>query len=242
MTNKVLITGGAQRIGKALVKHFHKIGWKIIFQYRSSKSEAESIKEELNSVRAESCEIIQCDFDDNVSCKFFYKELESKLEGLTSLINNASTFYPKKLSETSHEDWIKLTSSNLYLPIFLSKFCATELIKNKGNIVNIADIHAEQGLKNYTVYTAAKAGLMNFTKSLAKELAPNVLVNSVSPGAILWDVNEPSQDKKNEILASIPMKRIGNENDIVAIINYLLTENTYMTGRNINIDGGKSLG
>ena len=242
MTNKVLITGGAQRIGKALVKHFHKIGWKIIFQYRSSKSEAESIKEELNSVRAESCEIIQWDFDDNVSCKLFYKELESKLEGLTSLINNASTFYPKKLSETSHEDWIKLTSSNLYLPIFLSKFCATELIKNKGNIVNIADIHAEQGLKNYTVYTAAKAGLMNFTKSLAKELAPNVLVNSVSPGAILWDVNEPSQDKKNEILASIPMKRIGNENDIVAIINYLLTENTYMTGRNINIDGGKSLG
>ena len=242
MTNKVLITGGAQRIGKALVKHFHQIGWKIIFQYRSSKSEAESIKEELNSVRAESCEIIQCDFDDNVSCKLFYKELESKLEGLTSLINNASTFYPKKLSETSHEDWIKLTSSNLYLPIFLSKFCSTELIKNKGNIVNIADIHAEQGLKNYTVYTAAKAGLMNFTKSLAKELAPNVLVNSVSPGAILWDVNEPSQDKKNEILASIPMKRIGNENDIVAIINYLLTENTYMTGRNINIDGGKSLG
>ena len=242
MANKVLITGGAQRIGKALVKHFHQIGWKIIFQYRSSKSEAESIKEELNSVRAESCEISQCDFDDNVSCKLFYKELESKLEGLTSLINNASTFYPKKLSETSHEDWIKLTSSNLYLPIFLSKFCATELIKNKGNIVNIADIHAEQGLKNYTVYTAAKAGLMNFTKSLAKELAPNVLVNSVSPGAILWDVNEPSQDKKNEILASIPMKRIGNENDIVAIINYLLTKNTYMTGRNINIDGGKSLG
>ena len=242
MANKVLITGGAQRIGKALVKHFHQIGWNIIFQYRSSKSEAESIKEELNSDRAESCEIIQCDFDDNVSCKLFYEELESKLEGLTSLINNASTFYPKKLSETSHEDWIKLTSSNLYLPIFLSKFCAHELIKNKGNIVNIADIHAEQGLKNYTVYTAAKAGLMNFTKSLAKELAPNVLVNSVSPGAILWDVNEPSENKKNEILASIPMKRIGDENDIVAIINYLLTKNTYMTGRNINIDGGKSLG
>ena len=100
----------------------------------------------------------------------------------------------------------------------------------------------EQGLKNYAVYTAAKAGLMNFTKSLAKELAPNVLVNSVSPGAILWDVNEPSEDKKNEILASIPMKRIGNEKDIVAIIDYLLSKNTYMTGRNINIDGGKSLG
>ena len=213
MADKVLITGGAQRIGKALVNHFHENGWNIIFQYRSSKEEAESIKEKLNSVRAGSVEIIQCD----------------------------STFYPKKLSETSHDDWVKLTSSNLYLPIFLSKFCSAELIKNKGHIINIADIHAEQGLKNYTVYTAAKAGLMNFTKSLEKELAPNVLVNSVSPGAILWDVNEPSEDKKNEILSSIPMRRIGNEKDIVAIIDYLLSKNTYMTGRNINIDGGKSL-
>ena len=242
MANKLLITGGAQRIGKALVKHFHQIGWNIIFQYRSSKDEAESIKEKLNYDRINSCEIIQCDFDDAESCKVFYKELEGKLNGLTSLINNASTFYPKKLSETSHEDWVKLTTSNLYLPIFLSKFCSKELVKNKGSIVNIADIHAEQGLKNYTVYTAAKAGLLNFTKSLAKELAPNVLVNSVSPGAILWDVNEPSEDKKNEILSNIPMKRIGSEKDIVSIIDYLLNLNTYMTGRNINIDGGKSLG
>ena len=242
MVNKLLITGGAQRIGKALVEHFHQVGWNIIFQYRSSKDEAESIKEKLNTERTNSCEIIQCDFDDADSCKAFYQKLESKMNGLTSLINNASTFYPKKLSETSHEDWIQLTTSNLYLPIFLSKFCSKELIKNKGSIVNITDIHAEQGLKNYTVYTAAKAGLLNFTKSLAKELAPNVLVNSVSPGAILWDVNEPSEDKKNEILSNIPMKRIGSEKDIVSIIDYLLTQNTYMTGRNINIDGGKSLG
>ena len=117
MANKALITGGAQRIGKALVKHFHQIGWNIVFQYRSSKSEAESIKNELNSDRAESCEIIQCDFDDNVSCKLFYEELGSKLEGLTSLINNASTFYPKKLSETSHDDWVKPVSyTHLTLP------------------------------------------------------------------------------------------------------------------------------
>jgi len=242
MVNKLLITGGAQRIGKALVEHFHQVGWNIIFQYRSSKDEAESIKEKLNYERTNSCEIIQCDFDDADSCKAFYEKLEGKMNGLTSLINNASTFYPKKLSETSHEDWIQLTTSNLYLPIFLSKFCSKELIKNKGSIVNLTDIHAEQGLKNYTVYTAAKAGLLNFTKSLAKELAPNVLVNSVSPGAILWDVNEPSEDKKNEILSNIPMKRIGSEKDIVSIIDYLLTQNTYMTGRNINIDGGKSLG
>ena len=109
MADKVLITGGAQRIGKALVNHFHENGWNIIFQYRSSKEEAESIKEKLNSVRAGSVEIIQCDFDDSDSCKIFYEKLEDKLDGLKSLINNASTFYPKKLSETSHDDWVKLT-------------------------------------------------------------------------------------------------------------------------------------
>ncbi len=242
MTNKVFITGGAQRIGKALVKHFHSIGWDVLFQYRSSKSEAENIRESLNNLRPDSCEIIECDFDDKKSCENFYKQLEQRINGLKGLINNASTFYPKKLSDTSHDDWVKLTSSNLYQPIFISKACANELRKNKGSIVNIADIHAEQGLKDYSVYTAAKAGLINFSKSLGKELAPDVLVNSVSPGAILWDVNEPSDEKKDKILGSIPMKRIGNEKDIVSIINYLLTENTYMTGRNINIDGGKSLG
>ena len=242
MTSKVFVTGGAQRIGKALVEHFHSIGWDVLFQYRSSKSEAENIRESLNNLRPGSCEIIECDFDDKKSCENFYKELEQRISDLKGLINNASTFYPKKLSDTSHDDWVKLTSSNLYQPIFISKVCANELKKNKGSIVNIADIHAEQGLRDYSVYTAAKAGLINFSKSLGKELAPEVLVNSVSPGAILWDVNEPSDEKKGEILASIPMKRIGNEKDIVSIINYLLTENTYMTGRNINIDGGKSLG
>lgn len=242
MTSKVFVTGGAQRIGKALVEHFHSIGWDVLFQYRSSKSEAENIRESLNNIRPSSCEIIECDFDDKKSCENFYKQLEQRIDGLKGLINNASTFYPRKLSDTSHDDWVKLTSSNLYQPIFISKVCANELKKNKGSIVNIADIHAEQGLRDYSVYTAAKAGLINFSKSLGKELAPDVLVNSVSPGAILWDVNEPSDEKKGEILASIPMKRIGNEKDIVSIINYLLTENTYMTGRNINIDGGKSLG
>ncbi len=221
MTSKVFITGGAQRIGKALVEHFHSIGWDVLFQYRSSKSEAENIRESLNNLRPGSCEIIECDFDDKKSCENFYEELEQRISGLKGLINNASTFYPKKLSDTSHDDWVKLTSSNLYQPIFISKVCANELKKNKGSIVNIADIHAEQGLRDYSVYTAAKAGLINFSKSLGKELAPEVLVNSVSPGAILWDVNEPSDEKKGEILASIPMKRIGNEKDIVSIINYL---------------------
>jgi len=242
MNRKILITGGAQRIGKALVNHFHEQGWDIIFQYRSSKASADEISNHLNSIRANSCETLQADFDDKNSSAEFYKKLEEKINGLKALINNASTFYPKKLSESTDDDWTKLTSSNLYQPIFISKICSEELVKNNGHIVNLTDIHAEQGLKEYSIYTAAKAGLLNFTKSLAKELAPNVLVNSVGPGAILWDVNEPSDEKKNKIIESIPMKRIGCEKDIVSIIDYLINKNTYMTGRNINVDGGKSLG
>ena len=127
MKNKVFITGGAQRIGKALVEHFHSIGWDVVFQYRSSKTEAEKIKESLNSIRPESCQIIACDFDNKESCANFYVQLEKNIHGLTGLINNASTFYPKKLSETSHDDWVKLTSSNLYQPIFISKICSIGL-------------------------------------------------------------------------------------------------------------------
>ena len=105
----------------------------------------------------------------------------------------------------------------------------------------MTDIHAEIGLKNYSIYSAAKGGLLNLTKSLAKELAPDVLVNAIAPGAILWDVNEPSEEKKQQILADIPMKRIGSDKDIVMLADFLITKNTYMTGRNICVDGGKSL-
>jgi len=242
MNKKIFISGGAQRIGKALVYHFHKKGWDIIFQYRSSKEQSEKIEDELNKKRTKSCKALQCDFDNKESSEQFNEKLSGSIKNLHALVNNASTFYPKSLKESTELDWNKLTSSNLKQPIFITKTCAGELVKNKGSIVNIADIHAEHGLDNYSIYTAAKAGLINFTKSIAKEYAPDLLVNSVSPGAILWDVNEPSEEKKKEILDSIPLKRIGNEHDIVSIIDFLVLENSYMTGRNINIDGGKSLG
>ena len=242
MDKQILITGGAQRIGKQLVNHFHDIGWDILFQYRSSSDSAINLSNQLNSKRGNSCQALQCDFDNEASFADFCDEINNNANNLCALINNASTFYPKKITEIDSSDWEKLMSSNLKTPIFLSSALADKLVKNKGHIINITDIYAEQGMSGYSVYAAAKAGLYNFTKSLARELAPDVLVNSISPGSILWDVNEPSEEKKKKILDSIPMKRLGSEKDIVMLADYLITKNTYMTGRNISVDGGKSLG
>ena len=242
MDKKILITGGAQRIGKELVNHFHNVGWKVIFQYRSSSDSANKLCDELNKKRENSCEAIQCDFDDEVSFNEFCNEINNNASNLCALINNASTFYPKKITDVEINDWNMLMSSNLKTPIFLISALAERLMKNRGHIINIADIYAEIGMSGYSVYAAAKAGLYNLTKSLAKELAPNVLINSISPGSILWDINEPSEEKKKKILSSIPMNRLGCEKDIVMLADYLINKNTYMTGRNISVDGGKSLG
>jgi len=242
MNKQILITGGAQRIGKELVNHFHSAGWNVIFQYRSSGDSANELCSKLNKKREQSCQTFQCDFDDETSFIEFCNNINKSAENLCALINNASTFYPKKITEIDSKDWEKLMSSNLKIPIFLSSALAEKLKENKGHIINIADIYAEQGMSGYSIYAAAKAGLYNFTKSMARELAPDVLVNSISPGSILWDVNEPSEEKKKNILGSIPMKRLGSEKDIVMLADYLINKNTYMTGRNISVDGGKSLG
>ena len=243
MSDWIFITGGAQRIGKAIAEHFHHNNWNVIIHYRNSEKEAIELKQKLNSVRENSFEIIKADLDDSASVEVLCKKVLEISPNLKAIINNASTFYPKEISEIEEEDWSALLSSNLKAPMFICKFLGERLKKNTGSIVNITDIYAESGLARYATYTAAKAGLLNMTKSLASELAPEVLVNSVAPGVILWDVgNEPNEEKKEEILKKVPLRRMGSVEDIVMMVDYLVTKNSYMTGRNINVDGGKSLG
>ena len=241
MSKSVLITGGAKRIGKSIAEVLWTKGWNIILHYRSSSKDAMSLVNNFNSKRADSAFAIKEDLDDPKEVEKLVADTLKCYGCLDALINNASTFYPKPLSESTKEDWAKLFPSNLYHPLFIARELADSLKKHKGHIINMTDIHAEIGLKNYSIYSAAKGGLLNLTKSLAKELAPDVLVNAIAPGAILWDVNEPSEEKKQQILADIPMKRIGSDKDIVMLADYLITKNTYMTGRNICVDGGKSL-
>jgi Dehydrogenases with different specificities (related to short-chain alcohol dehydrogenases) len=154
-------------------------------------------------------------FDDETSFKGFCNDINKITGILCALINNASSFYPKKITDIVSYDWDTLMSSNLKTPIFLVSALAEKLLKNNGHIVNITDIYAEQGMSGYSVYAAAKAGLYNFTKSLARELAPNVLVNSISPGSILWDVNEPSVGGGGKKIDCVPVLRFGS---VVALV------------------------
>ena len=243
MNKSVLITGGAKRIGKAVASHLHEDGWDIILHFRSSVDSALEIQKDFNAKRDNSCEIFQANLDEDEQVEKLCNYILANHQELAAIINNASTFYPVEIEKNTLEDWNNLISSNLKAPIFISKYLCSLLKKNKGSIVNLTDIHAEQGLARYSIYSAAKAGLINLTKTLAKELAPEVLVNSVAPGVILWDENNvPSAEVQKKILNQIPLRKMGCVNDIVMIIDYLLNDNSYMTGRNINIDGGKSLG
>jgi pteridine reductase len=218
MSDWIFITGGAQRIGKAIAEHFHHNNWNVIIHYRNSEKEAIELKQKLNLVRENSFEIIKADLDDSASVEVLCKKVLEISPNLKAIINNASTFYPKEISEIEEEDWSALLSSNLKAPMFICKFLGERLKKNTGSIVNITDIYAESGLARYATY-------------------------AVAPGVILWDVgNEPDEEKKEEILKKVPLRRMGSVEDIVMMIDYLVTKNSYMTGRNINVDGGKSLG
>ena len=228
MNKSVLITGGAKRIGKAVASHLHEDGWDIILHFRSSVDSALEIQKDFNAKRDNSCEIFQANLDEDEQVEKLCNYILANHQELAAIINNASTFYPVEIEKNTLEDWNNLISSNLKAPIFISKYLCSLLKKNKGSIVNLTDI---------------QAGLINLTKTLAKELAPEVLVNSVAPGVILWDENNvPSAEVQEKILNQIPLRKMGCVNDIVMIIDYLLNDNSYMTGRNINIDGGKSLG
>ena len=160
---------------------------------------------------------------------------------LDVLVNNASSFYPTPLEDCNNDQWDDLINSNLKGPFFLSQKLAPMLTQSHVAIVNISDMHARQALQKHPIYTIAKAGNIAMTKALAKELGPEVRINSVAPGAILWPEHElDDTDKQNSVLSKVPMGRLGTENDIAQTVYFLAVEATYMTGQTIAVDGGSS--
>ena len=242
MTSKfIFLTGGAKRIGKTTCKHFHDKGFNIIFHYNTSDKEANEIKESLNSIRKDSCFVIQADFNDKSSIERLAKGVAEITDELAVLINNASSFYPTPIEQASKNEWDDLMATNATTPLFLTQALLPFLKKAKGCVINISDTLAPSGIKNFSLYSGAKSALEGITKSLAKELAPDIRVNAISPGAILWPEDEDlTEEQQKERLSKVPLGRIGSPEDISSVAVFL-TDANYITGQVIKVDGGRSV-
>jgi len=238
----ILVTGAARRIGAAIVTRLHENGARVAIHYRSSGDEAENFANRLNSARADSAATFQADLLTVESLPSLIDAVLAWGGRLDGLVNNASSFYPTPIGSISEQQWDDLVGSNLKAPLFLSQAAAPHLSESNGAIVNIVDIHAERPLRDHAVYGSAKAGLAMLTRSLAKDLAPNVRVNGVAPGAILWPENGMPETIQQSILEQIPLQRAGNPEDIAGCVLYLLRDASYVTGQVIPVDGGRSIG
>lgn len=238
----VLVTGAARRIGAAIVTRLHKAGARVVIHYRGSAEEADALAAHLNDARENSAIALQADL---LSVHKLPQLIDTAVTWggrLDGLVNNASSFYPTPLGSINESQWEELVGSNLKAPLFLSQAAMLALQKSKGAIVNIVDIHAERPLRNHPVYGPAKAGLAMLTRSLAKDLAPDIRVNGVSPGAILWPEDGMTAETRQSILDQIPLQRTGTPEDIADCVLYLLRDARYVTGQIISVDGGRSIG
>lgn len=238
-----LITGAARRIGAEMAKTFHRQGFDIALHYNSSAMEANALAQTLNGARPDSAKTFQAELPHVTAIGNMVRDVLLWRPHLKVLINNASSFYPSPLQDATEEQWDDLIGSNLKGPYFLCQAAAPHLKKNQGSIVSIADIYAKSPLEGYSIYCIAKAGNVMLTKSLAKELAPEVRVNGIAPGVILWpNTDEQMNEKiKQHVINSVPLKRKGSPEDIAQTALFLATKASYMTGQIITVDGGSSL-
>ncbi len=241
ITKVALVTGSARRVGAQTVRSLHAVGYNVIVHYRSSAEDAKKLVAELNTTRSDSARMAQADLIEIESLPRLIEEVVSFWGRLDVLVNNASAFYPTEVGSITEKDWDILVGSNLKGPLFLSQAAATELKRTRGCIVNMVDIYADRPLKNYLVYSVAKAGLVALTKSLARELGPDVRTNGVAPGAILWPEQEDQNSQNQRIIDQTALKRKGEPMDIARTILFLVTDAPYITGQIIAVDGGRTL-
>jgi pteridine reductase len=237
-----LVTGGAKRVGAAIARRLHREGANLMLHYRGSEREAKALREELNAVRANSVALVQADLLDVHGLPEIVRNTVNRFDRLDALVNNASAFFPTPVGEMTAANWESLIGANLRAPLFLSQAAAPHLRKAGGAIVNITDIHAERPLKSYVIYSIAKAGLVGLTRSLARELAPEVRVNGVAPGAIVWPEDGSWDDlTRQRIVSHTLLRRTGDPDDIARAVYYLIAEAPYVTGQIIAVDGGRSI-
>ena len=236
----VLVTGAARRVGAAIARRLHAAGDNVVLHAHASLDERDALAAELSSARAGSVHTCQADLRDTRALGALVAGVIGTTGRLDALVNNASTFYPTPLESLNEAAWDDLIGTNLKAPLFLAAAAAPELGARQGSIVNIVDIHIERPLPQHAVYTVAKAGLAALTRSLARDLAPDVRVNAIAPGAVAWPEGMPDELRAH-ILGRIPLGRTGSPDDIARCAAYLIHDAGYVTGEIIAVDGGRLL-
>ncbi len=236
-----LITGAARRIGAVIAETLHQEGMDLVLHYHRSAEAAQALKTALERRRLGSVSLLQADLLEPSAPQRLLEGVKASFGRLDLLVNNASSFYPTPLDEATEAQWQELIGSNLRAPFFLAQAAAPLLRASRGAIVNLVDIHAERPLKNHPIYSIAKAGNTMLVKALARELAPEIRVNGISPGTILWPEAELTETAKAEILARTPLRRSGSPEDIARTLVFLFRDADYITGQIVVVDGGRTL-
>ncbi|MEX2516636.1 MAG: pteridine reductase [Gammaproteobacteria bacterium] len=235
-----LITGAARRVGATIAECLHQAGMDVVIHYYTSSQAAAALAQRLNQQRPGSALTIKANLQDSRELQPLVQQAIAFKGRLDALVNNASAFYPTPLADVNEDQWQELLDVNLKAPLFLTRHAAAELKQRQGCVVNLTDIHAERTLTGYPVYSVSKAGLVTLTRALAKALAPEVRVNAVAPGAILWPEDMDNELQQN-ILDRIPLRRRGEPDDIARAVRYMIADADYVTGQILNVDGGRTL-
>jgi pteridine reductase len=237
----VLITGAARRVGAEIARTLHGAGANLVIHYRKSAGDAEKLVAELNGARPHTAASIQADLLDVASLPLLVEAAVGTFGGLDVLVNNASTFYPTKIGEITPKAFDDLLGTNLKVPMFLAQAAVPALRESRGLILNIVDIHALRPLRDYTVYCTAKAGLHMLTRSLAKELGPQIRVNGISPGPVLWAEGQGDPKQREKIIERTILKRMGEPADIARTALFFAAQAPFITGQILAVDGGRSV-
>lgn len=238
-----VVTGGARRIGRAIAEHLHEIGFDIALHYRSSEGSAQELAKELCAIRKGSCQLFQADLQDREQVGTLAGKLQAQYASIDLLVNNASGFAPTPIAKCTPEEWDTMLDANLRGPYFLIQGLLPAMRSGGASIVNLLDVHVDRPLRDYNAYGAAKAGMASLTRSLAVELGPDIRVNGVAPGAILWPEGDGAYDEsmREKTLEQTPLKRLGEPIDIARTVGFLACDAPFITGQVIVVDGGRGL-
>jgi pteridine reductase len=240
-TRCVLVTGGARRLGAAIVRKLHAAGASVAVHHRGSQEEADALVANLNAARADSAVSLTCDLCDLAALPTLVADVLGRYGRLDVLVNNASTFYPTPVGTITPQQFDDLIGTNLRAPLFLTQAAAPALRVTRGLVLNMVDIHGQRPLREHAAYSAAKAGLIMLTRSLARELGPEIRVNAIAPGPVLWPEHGLDEALQQEIIGKTALKRGGSPDDIARAAYFFAVDAPYVTGQVLAVDGGRSI-